>query len=96
MARFIRVEDIPESLWDKERSILYLPAQLVSSWEMLLEKYNLRERALLPTPKGLTGGMGQEDTDNFFCMAISKVISKRNDDHARSSKRADWYIRYIC
>lgn len=53
MARFIRLEDIPESLWEKERAILHLPTQLVSTWEMLLEKYNLRERALLPTPKGL-------------------------------------------
>lgn len=66
MARFIRIEDIPNSLWEKGQSILYLPPPLVSTWEMLLGKYDLKDQAMSRTPQGLTGGMSQKETNDFF------------------------------
>lgn len=66
MARLIPVEMIPSSLWSKEHSILYLPPHLISSWEALLSKYQLREKATTKAPDGFEGGMSKEDTDNHL------------------------------
>ncbi|HEY9691723.1 MAG TPA: hypothetical protein V6D15_05935 [Oculatellaceae cyanobacterium] len=66
MARLIPVEMIPNSLWNKEDFILHLPPQLISSWEMLLDKYQLREKASTEAPEGFEGGMSKEDTDNHL------------------------------
>lgn len=66
MTRFIRVEDIPRSLWKKEKSVLHLPPKLISTWENLLEKYNLKDCAMSPTPEGVIGGIGLKETNDFF------------------------------
>jgi hypothetical protein len=66
MARLIPVEMIPASLWSKEHSMLYLPPHLISSWETLLDKYQLREKAITEAPAGFEGGMNKEDTDNHL------------------------------
>jgi hypothetical protein len=64
MPRLIPVEVIPNSLWSKEDFTLYLPPQLISSWVKLLEKYDLKEKAMTPNYQGFEGGISQEDTDN--------------------------------
>ena len=64
MPRLIPVKMIPSSLWSKD--ILRLPPQLVSCWEMLLDKYHLRDRAMTEAPEGFEGGMSKEDTDNHL------------------------------
>lgn len=66
MARLIPVETIPDSLWSREEFALYLPSHLISSWEILLDKYQLRERAMTKAPSGFEGGMSKEDTDNHL------------------------------
>jgi hypothetical protein len=66
MPRLIAVEMIPTSLWSKENSILHLPPQLVSSWKMLLDKYQLTEKAMTKAPDGFEGGISEEDTDNHL------------------------------
>ncbi|MBP0021889.1 MAG: hypothetical protein J7647_30575 [Cyanobacteria bacterium SBLK] len=57
---------IPHSLWSKKDSLLLLPPQLISSWTMLLDKYQLREKAMTSAPEGFEGGMSKEDTDNHL------------------------------
>ncbi len=66
MPRLIPVEVIPNSLWSKEDFTLYLPPQLISSWVKLLEKYDLKEKAMTPNYQGFEGGISQEDTDNHL------------------------------
>jgi hypothetical protein len=66
MKRFIPVEMIPDSLWNRGSSILHLPPQLISSWTQLLDKYGLREKAMQRAPEGFQGGMSKEDTDNHL------------------------------
>lgn len=66
MARLIPVEMIPNSLWSKQDSILHLPPQLISSWKMLLDKYQLRDKAETKAPEGFEGGMSEENTKNHL------------------------------
>ena len=66
MKRLIPKEYLPPSLWNDEDSILFLPPQLVASWEMLLDKNNLRERATKRAPRGFTGGRNKNDTDDHL------------------------------
>jgi hypothetical protein len=66
MARLIPVKMIPASLWSKERSTLHLPSQLISGWETLLDKCQLREKAVTKAPAGFEGGRSKEDTDNHL------------------------------
>lgn len=66
MPRLIPVEVIPNSLWSKEDFTLYLPPQLISSWVKLLEKYDLKDKAMIEAPQGFEGGISQEDTDNHL------------------------------
>jgi len=55
---------IPKSLWNQ--NILQLPSQLISSWEILLDKYQLRDKAMTIAPEGFEGGESKEDTDNHL------------------------------
>ena len=65
MTRLIPVKMIPSSLWSKD--ILRLPPQLVSCWEMLLDKYQLRAKAMTKAPKGdVEGGITEEETNNHL------------------------------
>lgn len=66
MERLILKEQIPDSLWNDKDKIMYLPPQLISSWEMLLDKYGLREKSMQSAPDGFEGGMSKEDTDNHL------------------------------
>lgn len=66
MNRLIPKEMIPDSLWSSKDSVLHLPPQLISSWEMLLDKYALREKAMGRCPDGVEGGISKEDTDNHL------------------------------
>ncbi len=66
MKRLIPTKMIPDSLWNRESSILHLPPQLISSWILLLDKYGLREKAMQCAPEGFVGGMSEEDTNNHL------------------------------
>ena len=66
MNRLVPNEMIPHSLWSSEDSVLHLPPQLIVSWKMLLDKNELREKAMERAPEGFEGGMSKEDTDNHL------------------------------
>lgn len=66
MKRLIPKKEIPDSLWNSKDRVLHLPPQLISSWEMLLDKHGLREKAEQRAPEGFEGGMSKEDTDNHL------------------------------
>lgn len=89
MTRLIPIDIIPTSLWSKEDSILHLPPQLISSWEMLLDKHNLREKANTEAPKGFKGGMSKEDTDNHlawrFTGSVARVMLAMLDPHQKNT-----------
>lgn len=57
---------IPNSLWNRDNSVLHLPPQLISSWTMLLNKYGLLDEAMTQAPDGFIGGMSKEDTDKHL------------------------------
>ena len=64
--RFIRIENLPNSLWcDKSENIL-LPNQLVYLWEGLLNENSLIDLAKEKAPKGFEGGISKEDTDKHL------------------------------
>lgn len=71
MVRLIPIELIPASLWNKEDSILRLAPQLISSWEMLLHKYQLVEKARTETTERPTGGISQEATDDHLALRFT-------------------------
>jgi hypothetical protein len=66
MSRIISKELIPRTLWNPEDSVLHLPPRLLASWEKLLVKNGLREKAMTPAPEGFEGGISKEDTDNHL------------------------------
>jgi hypothetical protein len=97
MTRLIPIEMIPNSLWSKENSILHLPPQLISSWEMLLDKNSLREKAKTEAPQGFEGGMSKEDTDNHlawrFTGSVARVILAMLDPHQKNTNISNTLIR---
>jgi hypothetical protein len=97
MTRLIPIEMIPTSLWSKENSILHLPPQLISSWEMLLDKNNLREKAKTEAPKGFEGGMSKEDTDNHlawrFTGSVARVMLATLDPHRKNTNISNTLTR---
>jgi hypothetical protein len=97
MKRLIPIEMIPTSLWSKENSILHLPPQLISSWEMLLDKNNLREKAETEAPEGFEGGMSEEDTDNHlawrFTGSVVRVMLAILDPHQKNTNISNTLTR---
>ncbi len=97
MARLIPIEMIPNSLWSKEDSILHLPPQLISSWEMLLDKYQLRNKAITDSPEGFEGGMNKEATDNHlawrFTGSSARVMLTMLDPHQDLRQIPDMFAR---
>jgi hypothetical protein len=89
MDRLIPKEMIPPSLWNVKDSILHLPPQLITSWEMLLDRNGLREKAIQESPEGSVGGMSKEETDNHLawrfigsCARVMLSILDPNQDLA--------------
>lgn len=66
MNRLIQKEMIPETLWSNQDSVLYLPSQLISSWEMLLNKHGLMDKAREIGKETSTGGETREETDDHL------------------------------
>jgi hypothetical protein len=97
MTRLIPIDIIPTSLWSKENSILHLPPQLILSWEMLLDKNNLRGKANTEAPKGFEGGMSKEDTDNHlawrFIGSVARVMLAMLDPHQKNTNIANTLTR---
>lgn len=89
MPRLIPIEFIPDSLWDKHNSTLILPTQLVNTWLSILDKYDLRIKAMQESDKDidLIGGMRKEETDEFLAWrfpnssakAMLTILDPKND-----------------
>ncbi|MBD3342620.1 MAG: hypothetical protein GF353_26200 [Candidatus Lokiarchaeota archaeon] len=96
MIRLISREKIPDSLWNNDSSVMYLPPQLISCWIKLLDKYNLREKALQCSPDGFEGGMSKEDTDNHlawkFTGSCARIIQSMIDPHEKLSAISDTFL----
>jgi hypothetical protein len=88
---------IPQSLWSNEDSVLHLPPQLIASWEMLLDKNGLREKAMECAPKGFEGGMSKKDTDNHlawrFTGSSARVMLTMIDPKQDLSEISDAFAR---
>ena len=97
MTRLISVNLIPSSLWNKDKNALYLPPQLVSGWEMLLDKYQLRDMAMQKAPKGFEGGMSQEDTNKHlawrFTGSSARVMLTMLDPLDQLPRIPDIFVR---
>jgi len=64
--RFLPIDEIPDSLWDRDEQLLKLPAELIDSWEEILDDENLRELALEDYDDGSTGGEDKLETDTHL------------------------------
>lgn len=71
MARLIKPEDIPETLWHPGLKCLRLAPSLLTAWGHLLRHAGLEEKALQPVPKGEIGGLSQEETDDHLAWRFS-------------------------
>lgn len=95
MVRLIPVKMIPKSLWNQ--NILQLPSQLISSWEILLDKYQLRDKAMTIAPEGFEGGMSKDDTDNHLAWrytgSSARVILTMLDPHEELQQIPDMFAR---
>lgn len=70
MARLIKPEDIPETLWHPGSKCLRLAPSLLTAWGYLLQYAGLEEKALQPVPNGEIGGLSKEETDDHSGMAL--------------------------
>ena len=95
MPRLIPVKMLPSSLWSKD--VLRLPPQLVSCWEMLLDKYQLRDKAMTEAPEGFEGGMSKQNTDNHlawrFTGSSARVILTMLDPYEDLQQISDTFAR---
>ncbi|MBW1294043.1 hypothetical protein [Aquimarina litoralis] len=66
MNRLIKVQDIPETLWESNNQKLLLPESLVESWKNILEIRGLLQQATEETRTGEIGGISEEDTHNHY------------------------------
>lgn len=93
--RFIKTENLPDSLWcDKSENIL-LPSQLVDLWKGLLNDNSLMDLANEKAPKGFEGGISKEDTDKHLAWryngSCARVILSLLDPKAKLSDVSDAY-----
>lgn len=93
--RFIRTENLPESLWcDKSENIL-LPNQLVNLWKGLLNENSLMDLANEKAPRGFEGGVSKDDTDKHLAWryngSCARVILSLLDPKAKLSEVSDAY-----
>ncbi|QTH63338.1 hypothetical protein J1N51_11435 [Psychrosphaera ytuae] len=95
MERFIKKEDLPNSLWCKDRKIIKLPNLLVEKWKLLLEDNNLSELATKKADKGFIGGISKEETDKHLAWryngSCGRVILSLLDPKNQLSKVSDAY-----
>jgi len=64
--RLIPTSELPESLWRKGTNCLILPPLLVSAWQALLEAEGLTDKANLPVPDNLIGGITKDATNDHL------------------------------
>jgi len=97
MNRLVTREMIPETLWNNNDSVLHLPPQLIASWEILLDKNGLREKAMEHALEGFEGGMSKEDTDNHlawrFTGSSAKVMLPMLDPNQELDEISDAFVR---
>lgn len=97
MDRLIPKTMIPATLWNENDSLMYLPPQLIKSWELLLDRYCLREKALAQAPKGFEGGMSEEATKDHlawrFTGSCARTMLSMLDPHEELTEISDAFAR---
>lgn len=97
MDRFIKVKDIPPSLWSSSSQILSLPKALIDLWKELLRLNNLEDMAMQKSPKGFTGGISKEATDKHLAWrytgSCARVVMTMLDPKNNLSEVADAYAK---
>lgn len=95
MERFIKKEELPESLWCKEREIIKLPNLLIDKWKLLLDQNDLTELAKQKAEKGFIGGITKDETDKHLAWryngSCGRVILSLLDPNNKLSKVSDAY-----
>lgn len=95
MERFIKKEELPESLWCNERNIIKLPDLLVQKWKVLLEQNDLTDLAKQKAEQGFIGGISKEETDKHLAWryngSCGRVILSLLDPNHKLSKVSDAY-----
>lgn len=66
LERLIPSSKLPESLWQKGKTCVHLPPNLVTAWQQLLEAEGLLKKAKLPAPKAPIGGDSKAETDDHL------------------------------
>lgn len=95
MERFIKKEELPESLWCKDKGIIKLPGLLIEKWKSLLEQNGLSELAKREADEGFIGGVSEEDTNKHLAWryngSCGRVILSLLDPKNSLSKVSDAY-----
>lgn len=71
MQRLIKKEDIPRTLWEPDHGRIHLAPDLIHAWKSLLNYSGLFEKAHLPVPRNLVGGVTKADTDDHLAWRFS-------------------------
>lgn len=64
--RLVQIKDIPNTLRCVSTKYLRLPEKLISTWTVLLDKNNVREKAENESPKSIAGGLTEEATNEHL------------------------------
>lgn len=99
MERFVCESDIPDTLWNKAKQTLFLPAPLIDRWKTILKANNLFLKASTDAPESFVGGMSKEDTDNHFAWrfngSCARIILSLLDPKNELSLISDVYAKFF-
>ncbi len=93
--RFIKTENLPDSLWCEKTENILLPSHLVDLWKALLNENSIMDLANKKAPKGFEGGISKDDTDKHLAWryngSCARVILSLLDPKAKLSAVSDAY-----
>lgn len=97
MSKLFESSYIPESLWDRKRNKIILPASLRYSWIERITKIGLLEKAKEPVPEGIAGGISKEDTDKHLAWKFSGSAARTQlsflDPYEKLGNISDAYMK---
>jgi hypothetical protein len=69
--RLVCPDDLPDTLWNLDRSHLHLAPSLISAWRHLLGVAEAQAIALEPVPENVIGGIDRKSTDEHLAWRFS-------------------------
>lgn len=95
--RLVSPEDLPDTLWNLDRSHLHLAPSLVAAWRHLLGVADAQAMAIQPVPENVIGGIDRKSTDAHlawrFSGSCARVQLAMLDPHGHLSDVADAFTR---